>query len=328
MPLKLILMGTGPFAAPTFEWIIRKSAHQVLAVVTRPVPPPVGRVKTSVNPIRDLAEKHSIPIFAPESINEPAAIEFLKSHAADLFIVCDYGQILSREALSIPRLGGINLHGSLLPRHRGAAPIVWAMLSGDQETGVTVIHMTPGLDAGPMLVKSKWPIGDQETCGELEVRLAAAGPSAVASALAMLEKWDGVTPLGEKQDLALVTKAPRITKAMGAIDWTKSATQIALEVRAFQPWPGSYSFLIRPGKEALRVALVSVSAVDSMPEHGPPGSIARIDKESFAVTTDEGALQINVIQPAGKKPMSAGEFLRGNGLQMGMWFSGDAEQKA
>lgn len=321
MPLKLVLMGTGPFAAPTFEWILRKSPHQVLAVVTRPVPPPVGRVKAPVNPIRDLAEKHSIPIFAPDSINEPAAIDYLKSQAADLYVVCDYGQILSRAALSIPRLGGINLHGSLLPRHRGAAPIVWAILSGDKETGVTVIHMSPGLDAGPMIVRVTWPISDQVTCAELETDLAARGPSAVASALEMLEKWDGITPVGEKQDPALVTKAPRISKAMGAIDWSKPAQKLALEVRAFQPWPGSYTFLMREGKEPLRVALISVDATEMSPDTGAPGEIIAIDKDTFAIATGAGSLKINSIQPAGKKPMAAGEFMRGNAIQLGMRFA-------
>jgi methionyl-tRNA formyltransferase len=320
MPLKLILMGTGPFAAPTFEWILRKSPHQVLAVVTRPVPPPVGRVKAPVNPIRDLAEKHSIPIYAPQSINESAAVEYLKSQAADLYVVCDYGQILSGETLSIPRLGGINLHGSLLPRHRGAAPIVWAILSGDKETGVTVIHMTPGLDAGPMIVKVAWPIGEQETCGELETHLAARGPGAVATALELLEHWDGVSTLGEKQDPALVTKAPRISKAMGEIDWRKPARQIALEIRAFQPWPGSFSYFLRDAKEPLRVAIQSASAEPTNLENQEPGSVLEVTKESFTVATGAQLLRVSMLQPAGKKPMRAAEFLHGYGLEVGMAF--------
>lgn len=320
MPLKLLLMGTGPFAAPTFEAILKSQQHTVLGVVTRPVPPPVGRVKAPVNPIRDLAERYHSPIFSPESINEPSAIGYLKSQAADLYVVCDYGQILSSEALSIPRLGGINLHGSLLPRHRGAAPIVWAMLSGDIETGVTVIHMTPGLDAGPMLVKSKLKIGERETCGELEPRLAALGPAVIDQALTMLEHWDGASPLGEKQDPSQVTKAPRISKAMGAVDWSKTAAQLSLEVRAYQPWPGSYTFLARDGKEPLRVALVSVDVDEQASDSVRPGDIVAIDKDHFSVATGSSNLRINTIQPAGKKPMSAGEFMRGNSLQIGMRF--------
>jgi methionyl-tRNA formyltransferase len=320
MPLKLILMGTGPFAAPTFEWILTQSPHQVLSVATRPVPPPTGRVKAPVNPIRDLAERLAVPVFAPDSINEPAAIEFLRSQEADLYVVCDYGQILSREALSIPRMGGINLHGSLLPRHRGAAPIVWAILSGDTETGVTVIYMTPGLDAGPMLVKSAIAIGEHETCGELEPRLAALGPEAVGKALEMLESWDGDSTIGQKQDPDQVTKAPRISKAMGAIDWSKLATQLALEVRAFQPWPGSYSFLVRPDKEPLRVSLLAAVAEPSVISQTPPGRVSELTKETFAISTGEGQLRVHTIQPAGKKPMQAAEFLRGHALEVGSRF--------
>lgn len=322
MALKLILMGTGPFAAPTFEWLLTRSPHTVSAVVTRPVPPPVGRVKAPVNPIRDLAEKHGAPIFAPESINAPEAVEFLRREAADLFVVCDYGQILSPEVLQLARLGGINLHGSLLPRHRGAAPIVWAILSGDQETGVTVIHMTPGLDAGPMLVKSSVAIGEKETCGELEPRLAALGPEAIEKAIAMLEAWDGKSELGEKQAPELVTKAPRISKSMGAMNWSKPARQLALEVRAFQPWPGSYTFLHREGKPPLRVLLQSVAVEPN--GNFKPGAVIEATKDGFKVATGDGALRVETLQPAGKKPMGAAEFLRGYPLSTGDCFGPEA----
>ena len=160
--LNLVVMGTGPFAVPMLESLLT-SRHRVLGLVTRPDRPVHRRGKPPANPMRELAQHSGIDVFEPESINSPEAHAWLRERMADLFVVCDYGQILSREALALARLGGINLHASLLPKYRGAAPINWAIYHGEQETGVTVIHMTPQLDAGPALVQRRIAIGTSET---------------------------------------------------------------------------------------------------------------------------------------------------------------------
>ena len=177
--MRLVMMGTGPFAVPTFRALLA-SPHEMLGLVTRPDKPAHRREKSPANPMREVALQHRLKVFEPESINSPEAQAWLGELAADLFVVCDYGQILSRDILSLARLGGINLHASLLPKYRGAAPINWAIYHGETETGVTVIHMTPQLDAGPCLVQHRTPIGPDETAPDLETRLAELGDSSRA----------------------------------------------------------------------------------------------------------------------------------------------------
>jgi len=196
--MQLILFGTGPFAVPSYASLIEK--HDVLALVTRPIQDSGKRRKTAANPTRDLAVEKGIPVFDPPSCNDDEFVATLREFSADLFVVCDYGQILSSPCLASARLGGINLHGSLLPKYRGAAPIQWCVFNGDTETGVTVIHMTPKLDGGPCIVKQALAIGDDETSEQLEPRLSQLGVSAVAEAIEMLETWDGESVLGEVQE--------------------------------------------------------------------------------------------------------------------------------
>ena len=233
-------MGTGPFAVPTFEWLI-DSPHEVLGLITRPTRPSRGRQGPPPNPMRSTAESHGVEVYAPESINEPTSIELLKQFDADLFVVCDYGQILSREALATAKLGGINLHGSLLPKYRGAAPINWAMLAGDTEVGITVIHMTAKLDGGPALAKRSIELNDDDTAVEAEEKLSRIGVEAVADSIDQLSEWDGARPIGELQDPALATRAPRLSKRDGLIDWSHSAVEIRNRLKALQPWPGVYT---------------------------------------------------------------------------------------
>ena len=231
--MRLVMMGTGPFAVPTFEALL-ESSHQVLALVTRPDRPVHDKHKQSAprNPMREVAQRRQLEIFAPESINSAEAILRLSDWRADLFVVCDYGQILSRRALALGRLGGINLHGSLLPKYRGAAPIHWAVFHGETETGVSVIHMTPRLDAGPVLVQRRLAIRPDETAGQLEPRLATLGPGAVLEAIGRLVEGD---TSGIPQNPTQATKAPRIKKTDGLIDWSRSAEQIRNQIRAWIP---------------------------------------------------------------------------------------------
>ncbi len=310
------MMGTGPFAVPTFEALL-DSHHNVVALITRPAVPAPGKHKPPPRPMYAVAERRGLPIFEPASINSPEAHQILKSLAADLFVVCDYGQILSAETLALARLGGVNLHASLLPKYRGAAPINWALYHGEQETGVTVIHMTPRLDAGPSLVQRKTAIEPQEDAVALEQRLAQLGVGAVQEAIAMLAAWDGQSPIGERQDPALATKAPRLKKADGEVDWSRSAVQIANQVRALKPWPGTFTHWIRSGQPPLRLILDAVTPLPQQPTNAQPGEILASGPQHLHVATGDGVLSIDRVQPAGKRVMDIAEFLRGHEVRPG-----------
>jgi len=308
-------MGTGPFAVPMFRAILR-SPHEVLALVTRPDRPAHRRERAPLNPMRDVARENGLEVFEPESINSAEAQAWLREKPADLFVVCDYGQILSCEALALARLGGINLHASLLPKYRGAAPINWAIYHGETETGVTVIHMTPQLDAGPALAQQRTPIGPAETAPELEARLAELGVGAVLEAIDILAR--GQQDAGISQDSTLASKAPRLKKEDGLVDWSRSATEIFNQVRALQPWPKTYTFWARAGHEPLRLILERVQTTGTIPNaSAAPGVGIQANQEGLAVACGQGALRIEFLQPAGKRAMSAGEFLRGHPLKVG-----------
>ncbi len=317
--MRIVMMGTGPFAVPTLEALVAEG-HEIPLVITRPLPPARGRRAGPVNPVRDWAEAAGLPIEAPADINSSEAHELLKQIAAELFVVCDYGQILSSTTLKLARLGGINLHGSLLPRYRGAAPVHWAVYHGEAETGVTVIHMTPRLDAGPCLTRRITPIGPEETTEELEPRLAQLGIDAVREAISLLETLYGESSLGLPHSQAEATRAPRLSRDDGRIDWRRSATQIAAQVRAFQPWPGSFTFLPREGGAPLRLVLYRVR-----PEEGPakpcePGTVVSTENGELRIATGEGELVVLELQPEGKRRMAAADFLRGAPLVVGAKF--------
>jgi methionyl-tRNA formyltransferase len=265
--------------------------------------------------MRDAAESRGLPIYAPESINSEEGPGILRPLAPELLVVCDYGQILSPEILAVAPLGGINLHASLLPKYRGAAPIHWALLNGDRETGVTVIHMTPRLDGGPILVQQATPIGPDETQPQLEQRLAALGVAAVQEAITLLESWDSSSPIGTPQDASQATKAPRLKKEMGAIDWSKSADQIRNQIRALKPWPGTFTFWHRAGHEPQRLMIDAASVVDG--SDSIPGRVVISDGKQLIVSTGSGGISIETVAPAGKRHMSVGEFLRGYRVQTG-----------
>jgi methionyl-tRNA formyltransferase len=291
------------------------------ALITRPVPPSRGRHKAPPNPMREAAEQRGLAIYDPDDINSDEARATIGFLAADLLIVCDYGQILSAQTLALAPLGGINLHASLLPKYRGAAPINWAIYHGETETGVTVIHMTPRLDAGPALVQTKVEIGPNETAVELESRLAAIGANAVNDAIDLLAEWDRTSPIGTRQDPALATKARRLRKEDGQVDWSRGAAQIRNQVRAFKPWPGSYAQLCLPGREPMRLILDAVSVVDESAASAAPGTIVRADPSHVYVATGKGVLSLDRIQPAGKRIMSIDEFLRGHRMEAGQRFT-------
>lgn len=314
--LKLILMGTGPFAVPSFE-ALRASRHDIGLVVTRPLAATKSRGGPPPSPVRQWADRHGLPIFDPHSINDPESILRLRQQAAELLVVCDYGQILKPEALATTRLGGINLHGSLLPRYRGAAPVQWALLRGETTTGVTVIHMTPRLDGGPVLAVRQTEIEDTETAGELEARLAEIGVAPTLEAVERLLDWDGQSPLGQIQDAAAATAAPRLKKSDGQIDWHRPASEIDCHVRGMQPWPMAFTYFpaATADKPPLRLAVKSIAVLEEPAGDRPPGQvIARDLQDGFRVATADRLIRIERLQPAGRTEMSGAEFIRGRNL--------------
>ncbi|RCS40742.1 methionyl-tRNA formyltransferase [Bremerella cremea] len=323
--MRIVMMGTGPFAVPTFEALLA-SDHDVVCLFTQPLRPTRGKRPAPPTPMRDVAQQHGLPIYDPESINTDEARQILQQQAADLLVVCDYGQILSRESLALAKLGGINLHGSILPKYRGAAPVNWAIYNGDAETGVTVIHMTPKLDGGPCLKVVRIPIEPTETAVELEPRLAQMGVPAVLESIALLETHGGESLVGEPQDASLVSKAPRLKKTDADIDWTQPAQQIYNQFRAFQPWPGCYTHLSRGDKPPLRLILVEISLLGEPAENDPqPGTVASATADQLRIAAPGGQIVVHKLQPAGKKVMEAAEFIRGYQPAVGDRFVAESE---
>jgi methionyl-tRNA formyltransferase len=334
--MRIVVLGTGPFAVPMFQSLL-DSPHEVAALITRPTAPAKGREKTPTNPMRQLAESRGLAVLAPQSVNSEEGRQLLEQLAPELLVVCDYGQILSADILELSPLGGINLHASLLPKYRGAAPIQWSLMSGESETGISVIHMTPRLDGGPILAVRTTPIGSDETHPELEHRLAILGVEPVQEAIGLLVTWDRTSSIGTRQDPAQATKAPRLKKEHGAVDWTRTAEQIRNQVRALKPWPGTFTFWRRSGQEPLRIVIDNVSVLGlgiraaarvagleipavansaGQPRYAP-GQVIVSDGKQLIVATGEGGLAIAQIAPAGKKHMTVEEFLRGYRIREG-----------
>jgi methionyl-tRNA formyltransferase len=315
--MRILVLGTGPFAVPMFQSLLN-SPHQVLALITRQALPAKDREKQPANPMRQVAESRGLPAHAPASINSDEGKTLVSQLKPDLLVVCDYGEILAADVLSLVPLGGINLHASLLPKYRGAAPIQWALLNGDSETGVSVIHMTPRLDGGPILATRSTAIDPNETHPELEARLAKLGIEPAHEAIERLASWDRVSPIGTPQDPALATKAPRLKKQHGAVNWSRSADQIRNQVRALQPWPGTFTFWQRPTEEPLRLVIDDVSVVQLEDQRSCiPGHVVVSDGKQLIVATGAGGLSIAAIAPAGKRHMSIAEFLRGYRIREG-----------
>lgn len=306
--MRIVVMGTGPFAVPSLR-ALHASEHQVLCAASRP---PRGR-RAKPAPVFVAAEELGVETWLPETVNCDEARAKLAAFKADLLVVCDYGEILKPATLAATRLGGINLHGSLLPKYRGAAPVQWAVFNGDAETGNTVIQMTPGLDAGPALGVQRIPIDPDETAGELEARMAELGAEIVLEVVAQLAAGTA-SPVSQVKSQA--TKAPRLTKEMGLIDWARSATGIKNQVRALQPWPRAFTAWQRTEGEPMRLILHRVRAdVEATPSDAP-GTVVQCEG-TIAVATGDGLIFLEDVQPAGKRMMSVADFLRGSAVRVG-----------
>ncbi len=317
------MMGTGTFAEPTFQALLA-GPHQVVGLFTQPdrdTGQERGSTRQTGLGMKNIALQRGVPVLQPEKINTPEGIAGLQAWQPDLLVVAAYGQILSPDVLAVPRLGGINVHASLLPKYRGAAPVAWAIYHGEKETGVTIIHMSPALDAGDVVSQEAVDIGPEETAGELESRLALLGAQLATQVIDHLAS--GSVMSGTKQDKTLVSKAPKLKKENGLIDWSRSAEQVCNQIRAMQPWPTAYSFLHRAEQAPMRVIIYRARPVLSrLEEHGPGDLVA--EPGHLVVATGGGWVEILDLQPAGKRRLFAEEFLRGHRGQAGDRFGDDS----
>ncbi len=311
------MLGTGTFAEPTFCALLAQSQHPVVGLVTQPVRSG-GEKRGSTRQVGEgmaaIARSAGVPIYQPESINTPEGVAQLREWNADLLVTAAYGQILKADVLGAARLGGINVHGSLLPKYRGAAPVAWAIWNGETETGVTIIRMTTGLDAGDMLTRETLAIGPHETAGEVEARLAPVGARLAVETINHLAAGP-VT--GETQDQAQVIKAPKLTKEHGAIDWTKTAVEVCRQIRAVQPWPTPYTFLHRAGKPPQR--LLILRAEPNNDTMSSPGEVV-FDAKSLNIGAAAGTVVVHELQSAGKSRMTTAAWLNGRPVQNGDYF--------
>jgi methionyl-tRNA formyltransferase len=320
--MRIVMMGTGLFAEPTLEALLA-GPHTVAGLVTQPdraAGAERGSTRQTGRGMKNIALEHGVPVLQPDSINTPEGVRDLQALQPDLLVVAAYGQILSRDVLAVPPHGGINVHASLLPKYRGAAPIAWAIYHGETRTGVTIIRMSVSLDAGDMLAQEAIDIGPEETAGEVEARLA---PLGAGMALQVIEQIQNGTVQGQKQDASQVTKAPKLKKENGLIDWTREEKQVCDQIRAMQPWPTAYTFFHRHGKPPVRVIITKATDSELRDFDDKPGAIVipPIDNPPLQVAVgDNGTIRILELQPAGKRRMTAAEFLRGHPLQEGDHF--------
>ena len=303
-------MGTPDFSVPVLQGLI-DGPDQVVAVVTQPDRPRGRGKKLSPPPVKVTAQSASIPVLQPTKIKTAEFADELRFFEPDLIIVAAYGRILPPSILDLPPLGCINIHGSLLPRHRGAAPIQWAILEGDKEAGVTIMEMDVGMDTGAMLLPAAIPVQDNDTAGSLFTKLSNLGSTALLRALNLLRQ-DKLPPI--EQDHSLATEAPPLKKRDGAIDWNKSAWQIHCLIRGMDPWPTAYSFLDGKRFRFFAPELHSANAAQE------PGTIIDANRKGLLLATGDGALLIREIQPEGKKRMSVAAYLCGQSLKRGQRF--------
>lgn len=302
-------MGTPDFAVPSLEALI-ENGYDVVGVFCQPDRPKGRGHKLAACPVKELALKHDIPVFQPERIKRAEGVEMLKSCAPDLCVTAAFGQLLSQEILDIPPLGTVNVHSSLLPKHRGSAPINWSIIKGDQMTGVTTMFTDKGMDTGDILLMRETPIGEKENAGELSDRLAVMGAELLVETIRALEAGT-LTRTPQNHDEA--TYEPKMDKELGRIDWSKSAQEIDWLVRGVTPWPGAYTTL---GDQMIKVFDL---AVKEGAASGQPGEIIAADaKQGLVVSCGDHDVEMLTIQMPGAKRMNSKDYLRGHTMDTGV----------
>ena len=306
--MKIVFMGTPEFAVPCLQKIIDEG-HEVLAVVTQPDKPKGRGKKLAMPPVKELALKYNIDVYQPVKAREDSFVEKLKEINPELIVVVAFGQILPKSILDIPKFGCVNVHASLLPKYRGAAPLNWVIINGEEKTGVTTMYMDVGLDTGDMILKSEIPLDDEITAGELHDKMMVQGAEVLKDTIDLISK--GEAPR-EKQNDEETCYSPIMDKSLGNIDWSKSATDIHNLIRGVNPWPSAYTTY---DKQTMKIWKTKV--LDKLSEK-TPGTILSVDKNGIEVITGDKVLQISEIQMSGKKRMIVSEYIKGNDISTGI----------
>ena len=306
--MRIVFMGTPDFAVPSLEALL-KSEHQVVGVVTQPDRPKGRGQEVVFSPVKVVCQRKGIPVLQPLKMKDPAFLDALRRWTPDVIAVTAYGRILPPAILALPPRGCINVHGSLLPKYRGAGPIQWAVIRGEQQTGITTMFMAEGMDTGDMLLQETVEIRADDTAGTLAPRLAEVGGRLLVETLRRLEAGT-LTP--QPQDDAQATMAPLLKKEDGVVDWTLPAAEIANRVRGLSPWPGAYTYVNGERWVLWRVAVgkeVSGSA---------PGTVTKVSKDRVEVATGDGTIQLIEIQPSNSRRMTMAQYLAGHRLAEGL----------
>ena len=307
--MRIVFMGTPDFAVPSLEMLV-KEGYEVVAAVTQPNKPKGRGNKMAAPPVKEIALKHQIKVLQPEKIKTPEFIDQIKALKPDLLITAAYGKILTKELLEVPVYGCINVHGSLLPAYRGAAPINWAVIKGEKKTGITTMYTDVGIDTGDMLLKKELEIGPDMTVGELHDKMSVLGAEVLLETLTALK--NGTLQRIPQED-SESSYAPMMNKELGHIDWNKSALEIHNLVRGTDPWPGAYTFLLGNRMRVWKTSLVPEKSNAKINN----GKILKVDDEGILVKCPDGNLMIKEVQFDSSKRMSVCDYIRGHEINAG-----------
>lgn len=308
--MRIVFMGTPEFAVPSLEALLR-SEEKVVGVVTQPDRPKGRGQMLTPSPVKLVAEREGIPLLQPTKMKDSAFLDALRAWQPDLIVVVAFGRILPPVILELPPLGCINVHASLLPKYRGAAPIHWAIINGERETGITTMLMDAGMDTGPILLQERVLIEPDETAGTLSTKLAEVGGRLLSDTIRRLKEG---TIAPQPQDHAQATMAPLLKKEDGLIDWKRPATEIANRIRGLSPWPGAYTHAAEERWTIWRARPL----LEEAKEGAPPGTLVKVTKEALHVATGDGVLAITELQPANSRRMTVHEYLAGHRLSPGL----------
>jgi methionyl-tRNA formyltransferase len=313
MPIRVVFMGTAELACASLRALLQPGPFSVQAVVTQPNRPKGRELKPQPSPVQQVGAEAALPILQPEKARDPAFFHRLAEFNPEVIVVAAYGQILPQSILDLPKFGCVNVHTSLLPKYRGAAPIQWAILNNETETGVTIMKMSAGLDTGDILSQRVTPIGPDETAANLHDRLAIVGAELLVETV---PRFIAGAITGKPQDEALATYARKITKEDGHLDWSRPALALRNKVRAFTPWPGAYTFWPEQGANRL----LKIWRAEIEPRKGQPGHVLQADRSKFIVACGTDALRVEELQLQGGRRMRTADFLAGHSLPAGACF--------